>query len=193
MGIIRLSEGDICLLHDLAPELSYNSKRNMIQGFLSFDLQYEDDEGQLLEPLKDRYKIEIDLNNVTQGLPVVRETEKRIRSLARQRNLHPIELHIFSNDEMCIIIPPKIKERYPNGFDLKTLINHIQEHLYYISFVEKNNKEPWKAYGHGEEGYYELYLENKEKYSEDFRKHFNCSSRPDFRRKLKELRRVYKK
>ena len=37
---------------------------------------------------------------------------------------------------------------------------------------EKYDKAPWKEYGHGELGYLELYLENKEKYSNEFKTYF---------------------
>ena len=189
MDIIKLSERDINLLDKLAPELIYNPRKNLIQGFLYFDLYYEGNGKQI----KDNYKIEIDLNRVYHGLPVVRETEKRIQNIALKKNKLLVDLHIDSNDEMCMIIPPRIKEKYPNGFNLETLIYHIQEHLYYISYIERYNKEPWPCYSHGDEGYLELYLENKDKYYYDFKKHFQCTSRPDFRRKIKELKKVYRK
>ena len=189
MEIIRLSEEDINLMQRLASELIYFPKKNIIRGVLSFNLQF----GKNGEKIIDKYQIEIDLNNVDQGLPIVRETGKRIRNIAIKKGLKLMDLHIDNNDEMCLIIPPKIKEKYPNGFDLETLIEHIQEHLYYISFFEKYNKEPWKAYGHGDEGYLDLYLEDRGKYYEDFKRHFDSASRPEFRRKLNELRKVYKK
>ncbi len=188
METIRLSQNDLIILQKLAPELCYDSRKNIIQGRLSFDLRFEEN-----ERIVDTYQIEIDLNHVSQGLPVVRETGKRIQNIANQKGIKLVDLHINSNDEMCIIIPPKIKERYPLGFDLEELIKHIQEHLYYISFFEKNNKEPWKSYGHADEGYLDLYLEDRERYSEIFKQYFACNSRPDFRRKLNALRKEYKK
>jgi 3-deoxy-D-manno-octulosonic acid (KDO) 8-phosphate synthase len=126
-------------------------------------------------------------------MPAVREIGKRIRNIAIKKNIRLVDMHIDNNDEICLIIPPLIKEKYPNGFDIETLIKHIQEHLYYISFFDKNNREPWKSYGHGDEGYLELYLENRDKYFDAFKEHFNCKTRPEFRRKLNELKRGYKK
>jgi len=189
MECIRLSDNDLNIMQRLAPKLSYNARKNIIHGHLSFNLRFKEDK----EPIKDEYQIEIDLNNTYQGMPIVRETGKRIQNIAFQKGLLLVDLHINNNNEMCMIIPPLIKEKYPNGFNLETLINHIQEHLYSISFFDKNNKWPWKPYGHGDEGYLELYLEDKGKYAEAFRKYFNCNTRPEFRRKLKELRRIYKK
>ena len=62
---------------------------------------------------------------------------------------------------MICIIPPKEQIRYPNGFDLKEFMKHIQEHLYWISYFERYDKPPWKAQAHGEDGYIELYHEDK--------------------------------
>jgi len=189
MECIRLSDNDLNIMQRLAPKLGYNAKKNIIHGVLSFDLQYEENG----EKIKDEYQIEIDLNYTYQGMPIVRETGKRIQNIAFQKRLPLVDLHINNDNEMCMIIPPLIKEKYPNGFDMEILINHIQEHLYSISFFEKNNIWPWKPFGHGDEGYLELYLEDKERYSEVVKKYFKCNTRPDFRRKLKELRRKYKK
>ena len=103
------------------------------------------------------------------------------------------DLHLNNiNGEMCIIIPPKIKERYPNGFDLVELLKHIEEHFYWISFYSKYNKKPWPDCGHGDIGYLQLYIENKEKYSEEVKKYFGNLPRAIFRKKIKEFRKKYK-
>lgn len=191
MPVLKLNKKDIDYLKDNYSQLTYNYDENVIVGILPFNLKYEFiDE----EPIKDKYHIEIDLNQVSDlGLPIVRETNGRILKIAENKKLFFGDLHLNNRGgEMCIILPPKAKERYPNGFDLKILLEHIQEHLYWVSYFEKYNKKPWKEYGHGELGYYELYLENKELYSEPFKKYFGCKSRPDFRRKIKELRERYK-
>lgn len=186
MGIIRLSERDKEFLRSKAPLLNYDPDKGFIVGTLSFDLRYE----ALDETITDEYQIEIDLNNVSQsGVPVVRETGNRIVNIAKQKRMNPIDLHIGLDNTLCIIIPAKEKERYPNGFDLQELIKHIQEHLYWVSYYEKHDKAPWKAYGHGIEGYLELYSENKGL----FMKYFDCHTRPEMRRKVKELRKANKK
>jgi hypothetical protein len=189
-----LSELDIGILRDKAPQMHYDNARNTIIGQLDFHMQYQDN-GEIIH---DSYGIEIDLNRISKdGLPVVRETYGRIISIAKQWGVPHHDLHITNdNGEMCIIHPAKVKERYPHGFDLSILIDHIQEHLYWISYYEKYGKEPWPAYGHGELGYLELYLEDKRKYSEIFNQFIattcHCFSRPERRRKFMELRRKYK-
>jgi hypothetical protein len=189
MDIIRPGAEELDLLHKIASKLIYNPKRNIIYGNINFDLKFHENG----ERIVDEYQIEIDLNHVNQGIPIVRETGGKIVEIAKKLGISPLDLHIAELDHsLCLIIPPKIKERYPNGFSLKELIFHIEEYLYYVSYFAKYGKEPWKSYGHGNKGYLELYFENKEAYSQVFKEHFHCNSRPEMRRKIKELRRQCK-
>lgn len=190
MLVLKLNKEHLEFLNNNYPNLSYNHKKNVIVGLLAFDLKYKDK-----EQIKDSYEIEIDLNQVSDlGMPIVREIKGRILSIAKNKNTFFGNLHLNNEDgEMCMILPPKVKERYPDGFDLKILLEHIEEHLYWISYYEEYDEKPWKEYGHGELGYYELYLENKAKYSEVLKKYFNCKTRPEFRRTIKHLRKKYKK
>jgi len=186
--MVRLADQDIVFLQNNYPSLIYDAWRNCIAGILKFDVQYKN-----LEPIADEYHIEINLNRIENGVPVVREIGNRILDVASRKGIPPEDMHLNSaSGEMCIIIPPKAKEKYPNGFDLKILLLHLEEHLYWVSYYEKYDKEPWAAYGHGNKGYLELYLENK-KYLNAFQEHFKCgSSRPEIRRKVKELKKEYK-
>jgi len=190
MGIIKLTKEQVEFLNSEFPNLNYDLGKNAINGILSFDLKFGNDG----EKIIDEFQIEIDLNNVSDlGIPIVKETENRIFEIAKNKNIPTADLHLNNQSgEMCIIIPPKTKEKYPNGFDLKILLGHLQEHFYWISYFEKHNKAPWKEYGHGDLGYYQLYIENKEKYSNDFKKYFRCNSRFEVRRKIKELKKKYK-
>jgi len=189
MPVYKLNKQHIDFLSDKYSKLSYNHTKNVIVGILTFDLKYEGK-----EQIKDSYHIEIDLNQVSElGMPIVREVNGRILSIANNKKMFYGDLHLNNKDgEMCMILPPKVKERYPKGFDLKILLEHIEEHLYWVSYFEKNDEKPWKEYGHGDLGYYELYLENKVKYSKVFKDYFGCKSRPEFRRTLKQLRKKYK-
>jgi hypothetical protein len=192
MDIIRLSEKEVSALRDMTPDLEYNAEKGIISGILSFKLTYSE----LQEEITDSYQIEIDLNNVSSGLPIVRETAGRIRNIAKKQRKSALDLHINEKNELCMIIAPEIPERYPNGFDLQELIRHIQEHLYWVSYVERHNKEPWQGYGHGIEGYLQLYHKDTRKYAKDvmsiIKGQYGCESRAEIRRKLKELIKEYK-
>lgn len=190
MGIIKLNNKQVEFLNSKYPSLNYDLEKNAVCGILPFNLKFRDNDVTIV----DEYSIEIDLNNVSElGLPIIRETANRILKIASSKNIPPEDLHLNNNKgEMCIIIPPKTKERYPNGFDLEILLEHLQEHLYWISYYETYNIAPWNSYGHGELGYLQLYLENKEKYKDDFKKYFRCENRPELRRKLKELKNKYR-
>ena len=186
--VVRLTDDDIRFLQNDYPTLCYDVEKNIILGNLKFAVQYGE-----LEAIEDEYQIEINLNRVENGIPIVRESGNRILNIAIQKNIHPADLHLNNEfGEVCIIIPPEAKERYPNGFDLKELLKHLEEFFYWVSYYEKYNKEPWKAYGHGEKGYYELYLKDKKKNLSEFKNYFKCNSRPEVRRKEKELRKNYK-
>ena len=187
MAIIKLSLEEIAYLGEY-PELIYEEGENVIRGILSFDLRYEDN-----ETIKDKYQIEINLGLVSdEGIPIVKETANRIIGISINKGKKSEDLHLNSSSgEMCIIIPPKAKERYPNGFNLRELLFHLQEHLYWISYYEKYNKPPWKEFGHHDLGYLELYLENKEKYAEDCKKYFRCANRRLFKKKIIQLKKKY--
>ncbi len=150
MPVLKLIKQDIDFLESKYPQLTYNHEENVIVGTLSFYLKYDSIE----EEIKDKYKIEIDLSQVSDlGLPIVRETNGRILKIAEKKKLPFGDLHINNEEgEMCIILPPKVIEKYPNGFDLKILLEHLEEHFFWISYFEKCDKKPWKSYGHGELG-----------------------------------------
>jgi len=187
-NLVRLTDEEVVFLKNEYPSLSYDTEKNIITGNLIFNVKYRE-----LETIADTYQIEINLNKVRFGVPIVREIAGRILDIAARRNIPYSELHLNRlSGEMCIIIPPKAVERYPNGFDLKELLKHLEEHLYWVSYVEKYNKEPWKAYGHGDKGYLELFLEDKNKYLGAFKKEFKCNSRYEVRKKVKELKNKYK-
>ena len=133
MPSYKLSEIENKYLHDNYPALSYDKAKNIISGRISFDLKYEFVD----EPaIKDSYDILVDLNTIEDlGLPKIFETKGRILGISRAKSISHHDLHLNNEQgEMCMIIKPKIKARYPNGFVLKEFLHHIEEHLYWISF-----------------------------------------------------------
>ena len=153
---IKLTDSDITFLHREYPTLVYNEGKNTISGVLAFNLNYRG------ICIKDNYSIEFVL--VAKGnsiLPIVRETKNRILRIANRKRIKHSELHLNNEKgEMCLIIPPKEKMQYPEGFNLKDFIHHIEEHLYWISYYERYEKPPWREQAHGINGYIQLYSED---------------------------------
>lgn len=76
---------------------------------------------------------------------------------------HTLAIKLSQDGNLCLGIPPKIKECYSSGFNLLRLIHHIQEYLYWVSYVEKYGNEPWEPYAHGKIGYAQLCYEEIKK------------------------------
>ena len=155
MGQIKLSENDIVFLRGKYPSLEIIEEK--INGILSFDLTYNEIR------IKDKYSIDIFLNTKEESiLPTVLETGGKIHKIVKRKKLKKEDLHLNNEEgELCLIITPKEKIRYPNGFEIIEFMKHIEEHLYWISFYDRYNKPPWKDQGHGINGYIELYNEDK--------------------------------
>jgi hypothetical protein len=171
MEKIKLSDKDILLLSINYPTLEYIKDNNTISGVLYFDLTLS---SQAKIRIKDSYCIEISLYlHDDSCLPTVRETNGKIQQMAARKRIKKEDLHLNStNGEMCIIIPPKEKERYPNGFQLKEFLYHIEEHLYWVSYFDRYGEKPWKDQNHSDHGYLELFKENRHKYRQCVKLYF---------------------
>ena len=171
MDKIVLSDNDFLFLSKNYPTLIYFKDNNTISGKLKFDLTYFSG---IKARIKDEYLIEISLHSPNGScLPIIRETEGKIKKIANRKKIQIEDLHLNSADgEMCIIIPPKEQERYPNGFNIKEYLHHLEEHLYWISYFDRYEKKPWKDQAHSDIGYLEMFKENKRKYRQSVKSYF---------------------
>lgn len=171
MEQIKIDDQDIRFIYESCPSLVYDQKQAKIYGEICFNLLYPDSNG---IQIQDSYSIEISLlSRPGSILPTVRETQGRILKIAERKEIDYHDLHLNTKEgEMCLIIPMKEKERYPDGFDIKIFIEHLRQHLYWISYYERYDKEPWKGQGHGDKGVVELYKENPIKYSASVKTYF---------------------
>jgi len=156
MEKVILTNKDLGLLKDNYSSLKINVSNNSIVGSISFDLTYKD------KRIKDTYQIEILLTcGENSILPTVKEIDNKIIKMAKRKKIEIDDLHLNSKDgTLCLIIPPKEKLRYPNGFNLQEFLDHIQEHLYWVSYFDRYGVQPWKEQAHGIDGYIELYRED---------------------------------
>ncbi len=171
MEKITLSNDEITWLSQKYSKLKFNQSNNTITGKLEFDLVHAKGDN---VRIKDDYSIEITLHTSDVScLPTVRETDGKIKRIADRKNIKTEDLHLNSdNGEMCIIIPPKERDRYPNGFELQQYLYHLEEHFYWISYFDRYEKKPWKDQAHSDIGYLELFKENRRKYRQDVKLYF---------------------
>lgn len=96
-------------------------------------------------------------------LPKVYETSDKLEDIAKKHNLSNIEeLHVNSDDSLCLAIYGREKECFSDKFTIKEFFeNCLDPYLYWITYYDKYAKPPWKEYAHGSLGYIELYAENR--------------------------------
>ncbi len=183
---IELTYNDMSFLEEHYPSLSFVEDSNIITGVLVFDLTYKGIR------IKDNYHIEISLHLKDKSiLPIVKETENKILKIVKRKGINKEDLHLNNQQgELCLIIPPKEKIRYPNGFELEEFLYHIEEHLYWVSYYERYEKPPLKDQAHGLGGYIQLYHEDHS-YRPDVKKMIERLikrpiTRPEFRNFIKQ-------
>lgn len=153
---IKLTEQEFSFLESEYPDLKLDKGENTISGVLALNCSFNN------IPIKAKYDIEFHLEiNGNSTLPKVRETGGKILKMAKRKKLSPDDFHLNNKQgELCLIIPAKEKQRYPNGFNLKEYLMHVEEHLYWISYFDRYEEKPWKDQAHGYNGYIELYHED---------------------------------
>lgn len=187
MQVIQLTNEDIVFIREKYPELNYSPEENIIRGLFYFCRHYQDER---IDSIYDCYQIEINLNKlINNTIPSIMETAGRIKEIARVKKKDLADLHLNTETgEMCLIIPPKIKEKFPNGFNLHEYLNIVESHLYWISHYEKFDKPPWPAMEHGDDGYFQLFFKNKEFYYKDYKKYFAKYPWKEYWKKFKDYK-----
>lgn len=187
MEQIILNNENFQLLEKKYPDLTYNESDNTISGVLSFYRSYNG------KTLKGKYSVEFKLEDSNDSvLPKVRETKGKILSIAKRKNISRADVHLNSEEgEICLIFPLKEKEFYPNGFELKRFLNHLEEYLYWITYFERYDKKPWDDEPHNAETALIKAVKENKKYRKDLQgykenKEKRKYSRSEFRRYLKE-------
>ncbi len=187
MEQIKLSKEDIDFLKAEYPELEHDEPSNAVSGNLLFCRSYND------KKICGKYSVEFKLEHGGNSiLPKVRETKGKILSIAKRRKLTSIaDVHLNNkNGELCIILPIKEKEYYPNGFELKRFLNHLEEHFYWITYFDRYNEKPWDDEPHDIVKAYINATRGNKNYRKDLKvaienKERKRLSRPEFRRILK--------
>ena len=125
------------------PGLTYIPSARMIAGRFKIHAQFND-----MAPIIDDYEILVKFN-WGNDFPTVYETGGKIKKMAKMLNLPLSELHVNSDETLCLIRPDKIRLHYPRGLNIKDFIKHLESHLYWVSYFFQYGKAPWKAEKHG--------------------------------------------
>ena len=186
MERIILKKDDIDFLKFRYPDLLYDKINNSVSGSLHFCRSYKG------KKICSKYSIEFKLeHNDNSILPEVRETKGRILNIAKRKKLTFSDVHLNSLDGvMCLILTIKEKEFYPNGFDFKSFMNHLEEHFYWITYFDRYNKKPWEDEPHNRIEAFEKAAKENKLYRTDLKaalekKEKRKLSRPEFRRYMK--------
>lgn len=139
-----LTEREITWLRNNYPRLHYFPSHKLIYGVFEFDATFKG------ERIIDRYVLSIDLTpKLYGGLPHVYDDAGRIKQMAKMLNRPLIDLHNYENGGQCLIRPDKFEERYPYGISLPQFFNLLTSHFFWLSYMERFNKEPWEGEKHG--------------------------------------------
>jgi hypothetical protein len=138
-----LTDNELNWLIKNYPELTYMPSARIIAGRFVVHAQYKD-----MTPITEDYEVLIKLHH-GDDFPTVYETRGKIKKMAKILNLPLSELHVNSDDTLCLIRPDKIKLHYPKGLNIKDFLKHLESHLYWVSYFYQYGKAPWEAEKHG--------------------------------------------
>lgn len=156
--MVHLTEDERIWLQVNYPQLNYDEERSIINGTFPINHTYRGC------TIKDKFEILIPLWQMRNRneYPVVFNTDGRINNIAKRKKIDCIDLHIGENKRLCLGLPERFEEYYPSGFDIQTFCKHLSEHLYWVSYFERYNKEPWPAELHGNCAKIEFLIEKQE-------------------------------
>lgn len=171
-----INNNDKKWLNDHYPDLKIHNQNNgvvEIVGVLTFSMAFQKGKPYVINPssdysegvrIRDSYKIRIEYRNSEfSDLPQVYETGARIANLAQSRNLKTEDLHINPSGAVCLCIKPEEAGNLPEGFNITDFFNNLVIPFFYAqSYFEKYSAWPWGQYSHGNLGFIEWYLQQKE-------------------------------
>lgn len=174
--MVKLNKNEIEWLRNNYPQMIYDEERSVIAGLFSINHKYNGIN------IKDCFNIEVRLYAMRnrEEYPKVYNTDGRIQKIAKRKNMKIQDLHVYSDNSLCLGLPARFYEYYPEGFNLQFFFKHLSEHLYWVVYYERYNKSPWPAELHGDDAMIELLCENIDDTLQD-------------KMKFEELRKLYKK
>jgi len=155
---IVLSSKDTEWLATRYPGLKIDIENKMLIGDIYLNRSFKD------VTLDNIFSIKVMLEFLPNMLlPKVYETSDKLQNIASKLGLENIEdIHVNSDDSLCLTIYGKEKECFSNEFTIVEFFeNCLEPYLYWVTYYEKYGMAPWKEYAHGSLGFMELYAEGK--------------------------------
>ena len=159
-AMIRYSASEMQEINRHFPNLYFSE--GVVQGEIDFSVKYKSSVSKhnkywKIVPclpahggIQDVYEIEIRLNELRNGKPIVFETGGRIKRLAKELNLQNIDLHLYPSDEDCClgIFLPNINETLS-----EFVLNKVYPYFVWQAYYSKYRKIPpvgeWAHYSQG--------------------------------------------
>lgn len=138
--------------------MEYDMEKSVITGLFHINHSYKG------VTIKASFQVEIRLVSMQNRnqYPVVINTDSKIKRIAKLKNLPCVDLHVYTDNRLCLGLPERFFDYYPSGFELELFFTHLIEHLYWVAYFERYDKAPWEAEAHGDAALAEYYIERKD-------------------------------
>jgi hypothetical protein len=154
---LDLEDNDLIWLKEKYPKLILLTKGNIqvLEGEFDFNAKYFD------YRITDSYKIQIEMKaSPVSDLPRVRETNSRIKNLAKIRKIALADLHTYLDGTACLCVKPAEIQYFPIKFCFQKFMQELVVPFFYAqSYFERRDVWPWETYSHRSLGWLEWYFD----------------------------------
>ena len=169
---MRITEKERAWVQENYPKLQIRSSREteVVEGIFEFMAAYNAANREyLINPtdidnpkvivIHDQYEIRVSIQPQMDELPKVQETAGRIKSVAKEKGIPEIDLHIYSNNSLCLVgaLDENETVTLPDFMD-----GHVLQFFYDQSYFERYGQWPRGQYSHGVLGVFENYLDRRQ-------------------------------
>lgn len=156
--MVQLTEDEIKWLSGAYPQMAYDAEKHIISGIFSINHTFNG------VTIKANFEIEVRLWRMydRNEYPYAYNTDGKIQRIAKRKGMPKQDLHVYNDNRLCLGLPERFREYYPNGFELPAFFKHLVEHLYWVAYYERYGKAPWKAELHGDDALIDFYIEHED-------------------------------
>ena len=155
--LFEISDEDRDWIDERYPDLHIDDKEKEIKGRIHVNREWN---GISVE--RDiRVRIPL-IQNQEKCLPECFVEKEFIDSIVQKYSIKQIDLHVYENYSMCILLKPLENTVIPVPFSFNFFLYKLVEvQLYWLAYYEQYGNEPWRGYDHSIYGYFEAFLDEK--------------------------------